>query len=367
MGAEVEDRPRVAMISDSEGFGGAELSLASLAEGMAENIDLLVLVGDRAAGETRRRLERAGASVRTVRGLRRRCTFAGFVRLVAALRTLRPALVHVNCTDQGGGLAPILAAWLLRRRVLATLRLVSPERAHWRELVSAWVLRRADAVIAVSESVSRYLADNGVESTVVYNGVALPEQRPDARQSLDLGVEAFVIGGLGRLHRQKGWDLLCRASTLVRERVPEATFVVIGEGPERAALEGLSECGPIRFAGHREDAPALLSAFDILVVPSRWEGFGRVAAEAMLASVPVVASTADGLPEVLGECGVLVPPERPELLAEAVIALAEHPDRRAELGRMGRRRAEERFGVGQMIERTREVYAGLLGVPGQVT
>jgi phosphatidylinositol alpha-1,6-mannosyltransferase len=360
------DRPRVVFVSDSEEFGGAELSLASLAEGMGGSFDLVALVGDRCAEETRRRLARAGARVRIIPGLRRRCTPAGFLRLLAAIRGERPELVHVNCSDQGGLMAPILAAWLLRRRALATVRLVSPGRARWRERLSSWILGRADAVIAVSDSVAAYLVRAGIQATVVYNGVSLPGQRPDARDSLGVGADAFVVGGLGRLDRQKGWDLLCRASALVRDEVPEAAFVVIGEGEERAALERLSECGSVRFAGHREDAAGLLPAFDVLVVPSRWEGFGRVAAEGMLAGVPVVASTVEGLPEVVGDCGVLVPPESPEALAEAVVALAKDPDRRAELATMGKRRAEERFGVEQMVERTRDVYARL-GVPGRIT
>ena len=359
----VSERPRVVLVSDSEEFGGAELSLASLAGGMAESLDLVALVGDRCAEETRRRLVRAGARLRTIQGLRRRCTPTGFVRLLAALRAQRPALVHVNCSDQGGLMAPILAAWLMRLPVLATVRLVSPGRKRWRERISTWILRRADAVIAVSNSVASYLARGGIEATVVYNGVSLPEQRPDAREFLGIGADEFVVGGLGRLHRQKGWDLLCRASRSVIERVPEATFVVIGEGAERAALEALPECGSVRFAGHREDAAALLSAFDVLAVPSRFEGFGRVAAEGMLAGVPVVASSVDGLPEVVGDCGVLVPPEDPESLAEALVRLAEDPGRRSEHAEAGRRRAQERFGVGTMVERTREVYARL-GVPG---
>jgi glycosyltransferase involved in cell wall biosynthesis len=358
---------RVVLVSDSEGFGGTELAMASLAGGMAGSVDFTALLGERSAEETRRRLERAGTTVRIVKGLRRRCTPAGFGRMLAEIRRSRTALVHVHCTDQGGGLAPILAGWLLRRRVLATVHLISPGRPRWRERVSAWVLRRASAVIAVSNSVAAYLGGAGVEATVVHNGVSPPRLRPDARGSLGVDPDAFVVGGLGRLHRQKGWDVLCRAAPLVRERVPEAAFIVIGDGPERGALAGLPECGSVRFAGQREDAAELLSAFDVLVVPSRWEGFGLVAAEGMLAEVPVVASRIDGLPEVVGDCGVLVRPEQPEPLAEAVIALAADPERRAELARMGRRRAQELFGIEQMVERTRVVYLRLLGTPGRFT
>jgi glycosyltransferase involved in cell wall biosynthesis len=356
----LSQKPRVVLVSDSQEFYGAEHALTSLARGLAGSFDLVAVVGDRAAEETRRRLEAAGARPAVVAGLRYRCTPAGFVRLLRALHALEPELVHVHCTDQSGGLAPILAARLLRRRVVATLHLVTPGRRGWKRLVSAWALRRAHAVIAISDSIAEYLASIGIEATVVRYGISLPKQRADARESLSLPPKALVIGGLGRLHRQKGWDVLCRASALVAERVPEAAFVVIGDGPERDSLTRLTECSGVRFVGYREQAASFLSAFDLLVVPSRWEGFGRVATEAALARVPVVASRVDGLPEAVGDGGILVPPEQAEALAEALIALATEPARRAELSGRGERRARARFGVEREIGETRSVYRQVL-------
>ena len=136
-------------------------------------------------------------------------------------------------------------------------------------------------MIAISQSIASYLGHLGVASTVIYNGVASPELRPDARSHLGLGDAEFVVGGIGRIHEQKGWDVLCRAATMVRERAPEAEFVVVGDGPARQSSVARNERAPVRFVGYEPNASSLLGAFDVLAVPSRWEGFGRVAVEAI--------------------------------------------------------------------------------------
>jgi glycosyltransferase involved in cell wall biosynthesis len=355
----------VVIVADSDEFGGAELVMTSIARRIGADYGYRVtaVLGDGISTEFRTRFSEAGADVRIVRGLRRRCTPLGFVRLVSTLRALRPALFHVSCSDQGSGLAALAGGRLVRCPVVATLHLVSPGRTRWRERVSIWALARADAVIAVSESVAEYLRSRGVPSTVVLNGVDPAPPRDDPRADLGLDPDAFVVGGIGRLDAQKGWDVLCRAAALVRQRIPGARFVVIGRGPEEGRLAGMPECGQVDFIGYRDDAPSYLPAFDALVVPSRFEGFGRVAAESMLAGVPVVASGIGGLPEVVGDCGVLVPPECPEELAEALVRVAEDRERYAELAERGHRRAIERFGVEQMVDDTARVYESVLDSP----
>ena len=350
-------------MSDSEEFGGAELTMASIAKGISgrEGYRAAAVIGDRAPSEFRSRLAALDVELRVVRGLRRRCTPLGFTRLVSTLRDLRPALFHISCTDQGGGLAPLLASWLSRVPTVATLFLVSPDRRRWREAISRWALGRADAVIAISESVADYLRSVGLASTVVLIGVDPPELRADPRTELGLDTDAFVVGGIGRLDAQKGWDVLCRAAALVRRRIPGARFVVIGRGPAHDELARIPDCGAVEFVGYRDDAPSYIPAFDALAVPSRFEGLGRVAVESMLVGVPVVASRIGGLPEVVGDCGFLVPAERPEELADALVRIAEDPDRHAALAERGRRRAAARFGVEQMVTETTRVYESVLG------
>jgi glycosyltransferase involved in cell wall biosynthesis len=354
------DPGTVAIILEGEEIGGAELTFSSVAAGLAGRCEVVAILAAGGPPEIRERFQRAGARVELVTGLRRYCTVPGFFRLVARLRAIRPDLVHVSCPDQGGGLAGLVASRLIRAPAVATLHLVSPRRSRWRELVSKWALAGPAAVIAISQSIADYLEHLGIASTLIYNGVASPELRPDARSHLSVGDAELVVGGIGRIHEQKGWDVLCRAATLVRERAPEVEFVVVGDGPEREALAGRAECAPVRFVGYEPNASSLLGAFDMLAVPSRWEGFGRVAVEGMLSRVPVIAADVGGLSEVVGDAGLLVPPEQPEALAGAILELARGPARRRSLATSGRRRAVERFGTQRMLEEIQALYVRLL-------
>ncbi len=106
----LDQRPVVALISESEEVGGAELSIATLAAGLAPSYDVIGVLAEDSAPETRRRFAEASAQIRTVRGLRRYCTPAGFARLARTLRSIGPDLVHISCTDQGGATGPLVAS-----------------------------------------------------------------------------------------------------------------------------------------------------------------------------------------------------------------------------------------------------------------
>jgi glycosyltransferase involved in cell wall biosynthesis len=323
--------------------------LLSLVEALAPRLPLELLVSDRASDEVVRRTRACGVPVTPIPELARRPSPAAVMRLARVLRRRQPALVHVNLSDQGDGLVANAAA---RLAVSATLHIVLPDRRPALERLSRLALRRTRTVIAVSEAVGGYLASQSVSHCVVRNGVAPPAPLPDARAALGLEPDAFVVGGVGRLDAQKGWDVLCAAAPQVRARVPGARFAVVGDGPERASLTALGTTAGVDFAGYHEQAAGLMAAFDVLVVPSRYEGFGLVAVEAMLAGVPVVASGVGGLVEVVGDAGRLIPPDDPAALAEALASLAESSDLRAELARRGAERARACFGHERMVTET---------------
>jgi glycosyltransferase involved in cell wall biosynthesis len=341
-------------------FGGAEASMVLLAEYLPPRYDVIALLSDRAGDETIERLSAVGAHSVRVAGLRRRPTPASVLRLARTLGQLGPTVVHVNATDQGDGLTGLLAARLARIPTVLNVRNVIPDRSRPRELVSAWAARRADLALAPSDFVGSYLRRLGARTAVAMNGVPAPHLNQDARAELGLQEDAFVVGGIGRLSRQKGWDVLCEAAEKVRRERPDLVFVVVGDGEERSRLASLSSCTNVRFVGYRRSASSLLSAFDILAVPSRYEAFGRAAVEAMLAGVPIVASAVQALPEVLDRHAVFVPPEDAEALAAALLGLAEDEPARRAMAAAARARAESLFGVDRMARETAAAYDSLV-------
>jgi glycosyltransferase involved in cell wall biosynthesis len=332
-----------------------------LAEYLPPRYDVIAVLSDRAAEETLERLAAVGARIVQMDGLRRRPTPPSVIRLARVLRKLGVSVVHVNATDQGDGLTGLLAGRLAGIPTVLNVRNAIPSRSRSRERVSAWFVRRADVALAPSEFVASYLRGLGAQTAVVVNGVPAPHLKQDARAELGLQEEAVVVGGIGRLHRQKGWDVLCEAAEKVRQERPDIVFVVVGDGEERTRLASISSCKNVRFIGYRRSASSLLSAFDILAVPSRYESFGRAAVEAMLAGVPVVASAVQALPEVLDRHAVFVPPEDADALAAALLGLAEDEEARRALATAARGRAESLFGVERMARETADVYDLLAG------
>lgn len=361
--ASERERPLIAFVSDAVEFAGAEQYMVFIIEALHDHFDFVVVTSDRAPDETRKRSADAGAKTTVVRGLTRRPTIRSTARLAQTLRRLEPDVTHINMSDQGDGLTAFLAARLARGRNLATLHNAMPNRDAWKEFLSTATLRNAKTVIAVSDQIGLYLESRRIRVVVVKHGLLPPKLNLEARRVLGIDSEEFVVGGVGRLHRQKGWDILCRAAALVQQSSPDIRFVVIGEGEERQALEQEPTCADIDFRGYMEEASSLLGAFDLLVIPSRYEGLGLVAIEAMLSGIPIVAARIASLGEVLGDAARLVPPENPELLAEAIVELAGDPAQRADLVARGAERAPRLFDRDRMAEQTAAVYESL--IPGK--
>lgn len=352
-------RRRVVFISDAWEFAGAERYLVVLAAGLADSWECVAFVPDRAPQESVRNLEGAGARVVRVPGLGRVPRPAVISRLASELRRALPALVHANLTDQGDGLNALAASLLARVPVVATLHVVIPDRTRAREALSRRALASCRALIAVSEATAAYARSRGLSAHVVRNGLPPTEPAEGARRALG-GDTGFLVGGVGRVSAQKGWDVLCRAARLVRRERTDVSFVVVGDGEERAALTGEPGCSDVRFLGYRPQASSLLVGMDLLVMPSRFEGLPLVAIEAMHAGIPVVAACVGGIPEVLGDCGVLVPPEDPGALADAILVLAGDDDRRKQLADRSRERARTLFSPQRMAEETAAVYEAAL-------
>ena len=219
-------------------------------------------------------------------------------------------------------------------------------------------------IIAISDAVRSFLERAGLPrdrmTTIHYGLDELPRAwgRNDPAPVAD---DARVLLAVCRLEPQKGVDVAIRALPEVRARHPDAELVVLGEGPDRPTLARLADdLGvPVHLLGRVPDVAAWLRRAELLVHPARWEGFGLVLLEAMLARLPVVAAAVSSIPEIVvdGETGILVPPDDPVALAEALVALLDDP---GDYGFAGRRRARGEFSVARMADRTLEVYRAVV-------
>jgi len=201
--------------------------------------------------------------------------------------------------------------------------------------------RAADAVFVVSPDLAADIEDS--ERALVAAPVRAPERDPAAtRRALEIHDDAAVVLAVGRLHRQKGFDLLVRAAT----RWPTGRRVVVaiaGDGPQRAALASLiEERGvDVRLLGDRSDIADLLQVADVVAMPSRWEGWPLAAGEVLAAGRPLVASAVGGLPELVGDAAKLVPPEDETALAAAIMRFLDNAELAGEYGLRAIKRATQ--------------------------
>jgi glycosyltransferase involved in cell wall biosynthesis len=358
---------RVLYVIDSLRRSGAELSLASVAEPLiAQGIELEVAhLHDRAGVGPE--LVRAGATLHSLAGAGGR---AGWVRRCRHLvRDLGPDLVHTTLfeADQVGRIAarscgvPVVSSLVGIRygdehRSNPAVRLSRLRAAQAVDVLSARLVRRFHAVsAAVAEVMGPRLRIAPDKIEVVHRGrdpellgVRSHERRTRARSRLGVSATQPLVLSVARHEHVKGLDVLIAAAALLRDRTPDVAVLVAG--PEAAATPVLRHLiehdaldGTVRLLGVRDDISDLMCAADVVVVPSRSEGFPNVVVEAMALEAPLVASDLDSVREILGPTDEvrLVRAGQVDDLASALAAVLDH---RPETGAL-RRRYLERFTV----------------------
>ena len=245
------------------------------------------------------------------------------------------------------------AAWVIRRATGApTVQYLHADEIRTRPALTGFAVRRASAVVAVSEHTCKLAIGAGANPSRlhrIHNGVDLPVSSDVARAS-----QPTVLTVARLRDRYKGHDVLVRAMPLIRARVPAAQWVVVGDGPLRPELERLAAAngldGRVRFVGQATDAErdAWLDRAHVFAMPARvpqggvgGEGFGIVFLEANAHGLPVVAGNVGGALDAIvhGETGLLVDPSDHIAVADAVAELLVDPARAAALGRAGAARA----------------------------
>ena len=221
--------------------------------------------------------------------------------------------------------------------------------------------KNCDHLIGNTEDITDYLVKNGWPGDRAHylpNFVGSEQAEPLPRDEFYTPPAAPLILGLGRLHKNKAFDILLKAIT----RVPNAYLWIAGEGPLRAELEALAErlaVKPrVRFLGWRDDVAALLATADIFVCPSRHEPLGNVVIEAWAQGVPVVAADSLGPGTLIEhmETGVLAPIDDSDTLGRALRHVVEDANLRDRLARGGRKAYEERFTEAIVTEQYLEFF-----------
>lgn len=369
---------RVLFCVDNLGIGGTELNAVRTAEALDPARVRLTVALLGADGELRDRYERLGITIHRfpIGTLRGRRTLAEGRRFVQLLRTERTDVVH--CHDMysnvfgsvGGRLAGV-GAVIVSRRWSNTL----PDPAL--RAANGIAYRVGHRVLANSQAVATSLQnDEGVSPrriVVVPNFVEpaafdtpAPEAVAAGRAALGVLPGETVIGIVARLARVKDHATLLRAFAAVRARHPSARLVLVGDGPERGALEALGAdlgiTAAVTFAGTRPHRPNLHHLFDVSVLSSLSEGFPNSVVEAMAAARPIVATRVGGTPDAIAEgiTGTLVPPQDPPALAAGIAGILERPADAARMGAAAREAARTSYSQAAVIGRLLSLYEELV-------
>lgn len=294
-------------------------------------------------------------------------------RFSRILKDLKPAVVHAHdphavalaslglaFNTSGDGPPPLVVS----RRVATHLR------PH---AFSRWKYHQVDRFIATSQTIRSTLLHDGIPSTrivIVHNGIDI--QRVQAEPAINIHAEfwlpthAPIVGAVGSLRTEKGHRHLVDAAAAVIRDIPDARFVIVGEGERKQALERqiheLHLEKHVLLAGFRPDALAFHKAFDLFVTTPVADGPGTSLLSAMACSKAVVATEVGGIPDVVvdGDTGVLVPPRDHQALAQAIVRLLKDDDLRARMGRAGFERVQRMFSAERMVEETLTVYRGVV-------
>ena len=298
-------------------------------------------------------------------------------RLSRVIKQLRPDVVHAH--DPHGVAMAALA--LSMSTELAKPPLLASRRVDFRlrgNSLSRWKYRQVDCFVCASEAIRQILVADGVperRAVTVHEGIDLERvaAAPPAKlhEELWLPHEAPLVGNVAALVPHKGQRHLIESATLVVRQVPDARFIIAGEGELRESLERQIKEHRlekhVHLAGFRPDVLSLHKAFDIFVMSSVTEGLGTSLLDAMAAGKPVVATSTGGIPEVVadGETGTLVPPRDHQAMASAIVRLLNDADLRARMGAAGLRRVRQKFSAERMVQNTLRVYQRVAMHPHQ--
>lgn len=352
-------------------IGGGQISLLGLLKRLNRGKYHPVVVCP-AVGSLYDELKRIGVETHIVRmNTLRNLNFLLWVktinRLVQLIKSKKIQIIHSNgsrATIFGG-----IAARLTKTPLIWHVRIVNSDK-----LLDRLLARLASKIIVISKAVSRrfnWLKNKEDKIVLVYNGIDLERFKPNVgirkvRGEISLSSKTPMVVTVGRLDWYKGHKYLLEAAEKIVQTLPDARFLIVGDGGYRKRLENqvkqLNLDENVIFTGNRKDIPEILAGIDLFVLSSVSEGFGRAVAEAMACAKTVVATKAGGLSEVVedGITGRLVSPKNSTALAEAIIELLKDKKKAENMGIAGRKRVEKLFSIERNVKSIEELYEKIL-------
>jgi glycosyltransferase involved in cell wall biosynthesis len=294
-------------------------------------------------------------------------------QIIALIRRERPTILHTHTTK--AGVLGRIAGKMTRTRTIHTPHghLFYGYFGKGKEQLYIFLERLAarlcERIITISEDERReYLRrriGNAKKVITIYNGIDMgrfPGNGKRVRGKLRLAPQIPLVGFVGRLEEVKGPHLFVEAAMKMQDAAPQTHFLMLGDGSMKQGLIQKAQGMPhLHIMGFREDAPDCLAALDILLISSLNDGFNLVAVEAMASSKPIVAMAVGGLPEVVGDGGILVGPGDTTRMAQETMTLLNSPSLREKIGMKGRRRAETLFSWDVCLQKTLAIYRQVLG------
>jgi len=393
------DQVRILYLSDYGGLmGGAAVSLVSLVKRLdREQYKVHAVLGT--GGEFANALRELGAGVTIAELLpivRSYCPFINIrnaVRLISGCRAVMAVcrekkidIIHAN--DNTVIFYAVVSAMMAGCRSVWHVR-SAVNRLRW---LGAFLVKRCDAIVFCSESnaepFKRFFPKHTQKMFIAYEGVDVAElversRQPSIRQELGIAPDVPLVGLVGRITWIKGQDEFLKAALIVSKLHAKVRFAIVGESVagSNEALEADRQFGNslmplceklgiadrVHFTSYRRDIPAVMKDLTVLAVPSRREGLGLVALEAMALGVPVVATNVGGLPEVIqnGVNGLLVPPDAAGALGLAIARLLDDRALAHRLTNEARRTVEQRFSADVHAKTVTDVYRLLAKRPAE--
>lgn len=366
-------RIRILHCIETIASGGVEQTILTLVRGLAKEKFEHKIICTWKGGAVAEALEKKGVELISVGSFKKPFEVRKLKQVVEITREFKPDIIH-GAVFEGMTMASV-AGFFYRKAKVVLEETSDPQnrsrKANWLLRAYSW---RAAAVQAISGEVGEYLAEvtqvDQQKIRVIPNGVQIPEILSKEiklllQKQYGIAQDDFVVGFVGRLfNNHKRFSDLLEALALI-ENV-HIKLLIIGDGTDRYLLDSgikrLNLFERVIYVGYQPKPSVFYKLMNVLCVPSAREGFGLVAAEAMMHGLPVIASRVGGLQNVVqaGETGFLIPPCTPEAIADKIQFLLNHPELRQEMGEKGRIRALEQYSAERYCREVENLYLDLL-------